>query len=245
MARKIAIALVFVALISILIGIKLREYKRDFLFEKALLAKLEAIEAKQDAILNRPGFAVNAAAARPQRPVIDPNKIYRISVGQSPVKGDPEAKVTIVEFSDFQCRFSQRFHPIALEAAGSYSKGVAYVFKGFPLGFHPQARAAVKALWAAKEQGKYWEMMDLLMKTPDKLAEGKFSDLAKQAGLDVGRFEKDLKEKDAQWEKIIEADLAAAKDAEVMGTPTFYINGKRTEARSLEEFKKQIDQLLK
>jgi len=248
MTKKVLVVWACAAFILVLTGIKMREYKKDFIFQKDLLEKLAKIEQKQEAILSRLGGSRNIAQRPedlPKRPVIDPNKIYTISVGQSPVKGDPQAKVTIVEFSDFQCPFSQKFHPIAVETVDAYSSGVKYVFKSFPLDYHAQARPATKALWAANEQGKYWEMMVLLFQNTKGVSEGKFKELAGQLGLDVNRFEKDLKEKDAQWGKLIEADLAAGKEAEVMGTPTFYINGKRTDARTVEEFKKEIDQLLK
>jgi len=247
MTKKILVVWACAAFILVLIGIKMREYKREFIFERSLLHKLAVIEQKQDTILkqlstNR-GFAQQPQAFQP--PAIDLNKIYQISAGQTPVKGDPNGKVTIVEFSDFQCPFSQKFHPMAIDVVNSYPVGVKYILKNFPLGFHAQAKPAAKALWAANEQGKYWEMMDLLVKKTNEVKEGKFKELAVQLGMDANRFEKDLKEKDAQWEKLIEEDLTAGKEAEVMGTPTFYINGKRTEARTVEEFKKEIDQLLK
>ena len=249
MTKKIFIVWACAAFIFVLVGIKMREYKTDFLFKSSLLQKLTMIEQKQDAILGQlggmRGLGQQRPEALPQRPEIDPNKIYTISLGESPFKGDPKAKVTIVEFSDFQCPFSQRFHPAAIDAVNAYASGVKYVLKNFPLGFHQQARPAAKALLAANEQGKYWEMMDLLVKSGKDVSEGKFKELAGQLGIDVNRFETDLKEKDAQWEKLIEADLAAGKEAEVMGTPTFYINGKRTDARTVEELKKEIDQLLK
>jgi protein-disulfide isomerase len=233
--------------VFLLIGIRIREYKTDYTLKKELLEKIDAIEQKQDAILSQlAGKGLGPRAGMPsQRPALDPNKVYKIDLGQSPVKGDPNAKVTVVEFSDFQCPFSQRFHPVAIDAVSAYPSGVKYVLKNFPLDFHDQARPAIKALLAANEQGKYWEMMDVLAKNGKEVGEGKFKELAGKIGIDVVRFEKDMKEKDAQWEKVINEDLAAAKQAEVMGTPTFYINGKRTNARTLEEFKKEIDQLLK
>ncbi|MCX5680698.1 MAG: thioredoxin domain-containing protein [Candidatus Omnitrophica bacterium] len=237
-------------LILVLIGLKIREYKRDFLFEKSILRKLSDLEKKQDEILNQLDLRKPDAMRQqpkgfqmPQMP--DPNKIYSLDLGASPVKGDLKGKVTLVEFSDFQCPYSKAFHSIFLSAANSYSSGVKFVFKNFPLSFHPQARPAAKALLAAKEQGKYWEMMELLFANADNLSETKFIELAGMLKLDIKRFAKDLKEKDGQWEKLIEADIVSAKKAEVMGTPTFYLNGKRTQARTAEDLKKEINQILK
>ncbi len=248
MTKKIILVWACAAFVFVLVGIKMREYKTEFTFQNKFLQRLTLIEQKQDAILAKLSGLKDLAGkpeALPQRPTIDPNKIYKITVGRSPVKGDPQAKVTIVEFSDFQCPFSQRFHPIVWEVANAYPQGVRYVFKNFPLSYHEQARSASKALWTANEQGKYWEYMSSLFQKPKEVSEGKFKELASELGLDADRFEKDLKEKDAQWEKLIEEDLSVVKEAEVMGTPTFYINGKRTEARTAEELKKEIDQLLK
>lgn len=248
--KRIVVIWACAAAILILIGIKMREYKREFLFERHLLTKLSDIEKKQDEILRQISQqkinAARPAADIPQRPPMpDPNKIYSISVGQSPVKGEASAKITIVEFSDIQCPFSKKFHSIFMNAVAGHSKDVKFIFKNFPLSFHDQAKPAVKALLAAKEQGKYWEMLDLLFANAESLSDAKYKELAASLKLDIARFEKDLKEKDAQWEKIIEADIEEGKKAEVMGTPTFYLNGKRTEARTAEDLKKEIDQLLK
>ena len=207
------------------------EKKQDEILKQIELRKVDSVRQQAD------GFQ------RPQAP--DPNKVYAIDLGVSPVKGDPKAKVTIVEFSDFQCPYSKTFHPVFTGAANAYPNDVKFVFKNFPLGFHPQARPAAKALLAANEQGKYWEMMELLFENAGTLSDAKFKELAGILKLDVNRFEKDLKEKDAQWEKLIEADMAEAKKAEVMGTPTFYLNGKRTQARTAEDLKKEINQILK
>jgi protein-disulfide isomerase len=250
MARKVFVVWACAAFIFILIGLKMREYKRDFLFQRNLLQSIAALETKQDEILKRLGdregniFGKKGEAFQ-RPPAEDPNKVYDIALGASPVKGDPNGQVTIVEFSDFECPFSQKFHPVVFEAVSTYPQGVRYVFKSFPLGYHPQARPAAKALWAAQEQGKYWEMMALLFQNAKNLSEIKIKECALQAGVNVDKFVSDLKEKEAQFEKFIEADIAAAEQAGVSGTPTFYINGKKTSARSVEALKQEIDQLLK
>lgn len=250
MLKRIIVIWACAAAILILIGIKVREYKREFLFEKHLLAKLADIEKNQNEILRQLGLQKGGSARPladiPQRPPMpDPNKIYSISVGQSPVKGEAKAKITIVEFSDIQCPFSKKFHPVFANAVNVYPKDVKFIFKNYPLNFHDQAKPAAKALFAAKEQGKYWEMLDLLFANAESLSDAKYKELAASLKIDTVRFVKDLKEKDTQWEKLIAADMEEGKKAEVMGTPTFYLNGKRTEARTAEELKKEIDQILK
>ncbi len=250
MVKRIVIIWACAALILVLIGLKVREYKRDFLFEKHILKQLSDLEKKQNEILQQISLQ-KAGTARPQgdgfakAQMPDPNKIYSIDLGASPVRGDLKAKVTIVEFSDFQCPYSKMFHPVFLGVTNAYPSGVKFVFKYFPLGFHAQARPAAKVLLAANEQGKYWQMMELLFENANALSDAKFKELAGKLKLDVKRFEKDLKEKDAQWEKLVEADIAAAKKADVMGTPTFYLNGKKTQAKTAEDLKKEINQILK
>ncbi len=215
--------------------------------QKTIEQRLATIEAKQMTILyslqalggkNIPG----PAQAMP--PAQDSNKVYNIGVGSSPVKGNKNAKVTIVEFSDFQCPYSQKFHPVVGEVMKTYPKDVNFVFKNFPLSFHPQARPAAKAALAAGEQGKYWEMVEALFQNGRELSDAKFEELAKQLGLNAEKFIKDYKDNDAKWEKLIGEDMAVAGQSGVQGTPTFFINGKKTNARDLAAYKQEIDQIL-
>ena len=214
--------------------------------QKNIAQRLTGIENKLNA-LGKGGFGPQAAQARvapPQPPAEDPNKVYTIGAGDSLIKGRKDAPVTIVEFSDFQCPFSQRFHPAVEEVLAAYPDNVNFVFKNFPLGFHPQAKPAAKAALAAREQGKYWEMMDLLFQNGQNLSDETFQKLAGQLSLDVERFMKDYKEKDAEWEKLIAEDMSLAENVDVRGTPTFYINGRKTNARDLNGYKAEIDKIL-
>jgi protein-disulfide isomerase len=178
-------------------------------------------------------------------PAEDFSKVYKIDIGQSQVKGNKDAKVTIVEFSDFQCPFSKRFHAVIEDVLKAYPNDVKFVFKNFPLSMHPQARSAAKASLAAAEQGKYWQMVDLLFQNNQVLSEDKYKELAGQLGMNVGKFMKDYKDKDAEWEKRIKDDMVLASSVDVRGTPTFFVNGMKTMARDLEGFKAQIDEILR
>ena len=226
--------------------------------QKAIEQRLAALEAKQAAIFNafanalRPtqGAGSGCGGPGPGAPAMMPppedfSKVYKIDLGHSSLQGKKDAKVTIVEFSDFQCPFSQRFHPVVPEVLKAYPNDVNYVLKNFPLQFHQQARPAVKASLAAREQGKYWEMVEALFQSRGNLTEDNFKESAKQLGLNVEKFMKDYKEKDAEWEKIIQEDLSTGANAAVGGTPTFYINGKKTMARDLASFKQEVDKILK
>lgn len=184
------------------------------------------------------------AGARQGPPPEDLTKVYDIPLAHSPVKGNKDASVTIVEFVDFQCPFCARFQPPILEALKAYPKDVNYVLKNFPLSFHQEAKSAAKAAFAASEQGKYWEMVDVLLENGRSLGETKYEEFAKDLGLDVEKFKDDYAKKDAKWEKYIQADLSLAQKVNVRGTPTFYINGRKTRARDFNSLKKEIDQIL-
>lgn len=184
------------------------------------------------------------ARARQAPPPEDPSKVYNIPVAHSPIRGSKNATVTIVEFVDFQCPFCMRFHPPVMEALKTYPKDVNYILKNFPLPFHAQAKPAAKAAFAAGEQGKYWEMADVLLENGKSLNEETFKKLAGDIGLDVEKFMGDYKNKDAQWEGYINKDMSLSTQVSVRGTPTFYINGRKTNARDFNSLKKEIDQIL-
>jgi protein-disulfide isomerase len=127
----------------------------------------------------------------------------------------------------------------------AYPNDVKYVIKNFPLPFHPHAKPAAKAALAAGEQGKYFEMADALMSNQQSLGDAKYKELAQQIGLNLKQFEKDLKEKDAKFEAIIADDMQMVDAVDVRGTPTFFMNGKKTMARDAAGFKREIDLILK
>ncbi len=153
-------------------------------------------------------------------------------------------KVEIVEFSDFQCPFCSRFHPVIEQVLAAYPGKVSYVIKHFPLQFHPQAKPAVKAIFAAGEQGKYWEMVDLILKDNRDVSDAKLEEYAKQLNLNMKKFGESFADKDGKFEKLIQTDIELAGKTDVRGTPTFYINGKKTMARDLDSFKREIDAIL-
>jgi predicted DsbA family dithiol-disulfide isomerase len=166
----------------------------------------------------------------------DPSKQVQLDVGESPVRGSPMAPVTIVEFSDFECPFCAAAHPV-LERVVSESDGkVRLVFKQFPLESHPNARAAARATVAAGKQGKFWEMHDRLFDNQDALDPASLSRHARELGLDMERFRKDMGSEET--EARIEADRALGRRAGIRGTPSIFINGRLYEGglRSLPAY---------
>ncbi len=155
----------------------------------------------------------------------DDTKIEKLTSHDSPLRGSPMAPVTIYEFSDFQCPHCKMTAPILKKLVEESNGKVKLIFKQYPLPMHPKAREASKAAVAAQQQGKFWEMHDLIFENQDRLGTADFEDYAKQLGLDVKRFKADMQSKET--ERKIEADLAEGKGAGVDSTPSIYVNNRR------------------
>ncbi|MFP4473884.1 MAG: DsbA family protein [Candidatus Omnitrophota bacterium] len=209
---------------------------------------------KLDSVNNRLDTVIELASGRgprdpqPQRPPKPPAEDYSrkhdIPTAGLPVKGAEDAEITIVGFLDLQCPFSARFQPAFDEALKAYPDKVNYVVKHFPLAFHPQAVPAAKAVIAAGQQGKYFEMLDLILENNRQLSEEKYVEFADQLGLDTDKFMTDMEQNAESWEELIQQDYALGQKVDVRGTPTFYIDGYKTGARSVEAIKKEIEERL-
>ena len=203
--------------------------------QKEILAKLDA--------LDKAVAQVKAAPAAAQRPQIDPNKVYTLNTADSPSKGPNDAKVTIVEFSDYQCPFCSQAEPLLDQVMAAYPKDVKRVYKQFPLtSIHPNAMPASKAAVAAGKQGKFWEMHAKLFGNQRELSPDNYKKWAEELKLDVAKFEKDMASPEVQAQ--IDKEMAEAKAADVTGTPTIFVNGKRLQQRSMDGFKAAIDPAL-
>ena len=175
---------------------------------------LAEISQKQDEILaklerDRRGAEEAAGSGPRRRAPEDYDKVYTIPIAELAGARRPRRPVTIVEFSDFQCPFCARATPLIADVLKKYPKGVHFVYKQFPLPMHPMARPAAQASIAAQEQGKFWEMHDVLFDNQPSLDVAKFPEYAKQAGLDVARFKNDLEQKKAEYDKRIDAEIVA------------------------------------
>ena len=182
------------------------------------------------------------AAARPAEVPRgpDPNRRYPVNVAGSPAIGPADAKVTIVEFSDFQCPFCARVGPTVKQIHDKYPDQVRIVFKHLPLDMHAKALPAALAAEAAARQGKFWEMHDKIFADQQNMAPEKYAEYAAQLGLDVAKFEKDRVS--AEVKARVDTDKREAAQLGATGTPSFYINGKYTSgAQPFEAFKEKID----
>jgi protein-disulfide isomerase len=143
----------------------------------------------------------------------------------APVLGPAAAPVTIVEFSDFQCPYCVAAVPQIQALMKEFPTQVKLVFKQYPLDNHSQAAFAAAAALAAQNQGKFWQMHDALFAHHSDLSEPNVLALAKGLGLDMQRFQTDLKSPAVG--QIVKRDIADGDRAGVPGTPTLYIDGQR------------------
>jgi protein-disulfide isomerase len=205
--------------------------------QKQILAKIEELSKKIDQA--RAAAPAQRAASGP-----DPEKVYTLAVGKSPVKGPAAAPVSIVEFSDYQCPFCARSEPLILDALKQYPDKVNFVYKHFPLtSIHPHAWGAANAAAAAQKQGKFWEMHEVLFANQKALDPTKLKDYAQQIGLDVQRFESDMNSDEVK--AAVREDVQQAQTLQIRGTPTIFVNGKLLQQRTSDGLKQVIEDQLK
>ena len=180
----------------------------------------------------------------------------RISLDDDPIRGDPDAPITIIEFSDFQCPFCARFHiqtlPSLLEEYISVGK-VNLVYRDFPIqSIHPNALPAAVAAECADDQGKYWEYHDMLFEKQSSWARldsnsaiSTFSQYATDIGLEKEQFDSCLGS--GKYLEEVQGDLRDGREYEITGTPGFFIGNEKigfvklNGAQPFESFKRIID----
>jgi len=170
-----------------------------------------------------PGPTTTPGEGKVPEPVANDVERYRIPL-EGPFRGAVNAKVNIVEFSDFQCPFCSRAAQTIRLLLEQYPNDVRIYFRHLPLPFHVDASLAAEAAMAADGQGKFWEMHDKLFANQENLKRADLEGYARDLGLDVGRFKQDLDHQ--TWRKAVAADAALASQMGVVGTPNFFINGR-------------------
>ena len=153
-----------------------------------------------------------------------PDAPQGVDISNDPRLGDPDAPVTIVEFSDFQCPFCARFHEETFPALRRlYGDRIQWVFVNRPFAAHQYARRAAIAAECATRQGRFWEYAEALFADQSDLGRGAVEDTAEAVGLDMEAFESCVADEATAGE--VEADIAEANRLGVDGTPAFYVNG--------------------
>ncbi len=170
----------------------------------------------------------------------------RIEVNYDParVRGDKNAPITIVEFSDFQCPFCKKAHPVLKELLSKYAGDVKLAYRDFPLrGLHPEAVITAEASRCAAEQEKFWQYHDRLFESQDQLDRTSLGMYAEEVGLDRNEFDDCLDS--GKFRAQIERDFQDGTRAGVTGTPAFFVNGVvLTGALPLAAFEKVIEEEL-
>ncbi len=167
----------------------------------------------------------------------------KIEVGNSPVKGPQDAKITIIEFSDFQCPFCKRGKDTMDQILKAYPKDVKIAFKHLPLDFHKNAKPAALATLAAGKQGKFWEMHDIFFDNQSSLSPEFITATAEKLGLNMDKFKADMASDELA--KQVEADMKLARENGIGGTPGFFVNGVAVKgAYPFDHFKGIIDRWL-
>jgi len=165
-------------------------------------------------------------AAAPEMMLED--KPVPISIAGDPVRGPADAKITIVEFSDFQCPFCAKAVGEVQKVLAKYPKNVRFIFKQYPLDSHSQAELAAEAALSAQAQGKFWEMHDKMYANFRLINRQRIYLWASELGMDTNKLKADLDSR--KYEKRVAMEEKEGDEAGVEGTPTFFINGKRLNA---------------
>lgn len=201
---------------------------------KTLTEMLAYIDAEN------PKKGAGAAAAAEAPP--GPKKV--VIPAHSPRQGAKNAKVTIVEFSDFQCPFCGRVVPTVKQLLEKYPRDVQVVFVNQPLPFHENAKGAAKAFLAARGQNKAWQLHDKMFANQQALTAPQLEGYAKEVGLDVAKWKKELD--DPTTERMLADDQALASSVGANGTPTFFINGRELSgAQPFPAFQAIVDEEIK
>ncbi len=176
---------------------------------------------------------------KPRRPT------FPIELGNAPVTGGRDAKVTIVEFSDFQCPYCAKGADLIRDIKKKYGNKIKVAFKNFPLPFHNHAEKAAVAGLCANEQGSdyFWKMHDAMFANQAGLDPDGLKKTAQKVGLKADAFEKCLSEN--KYLSQVNADMEEGKKIKVKSTPTFFVNGQLINgAQPIEVFSEVIDEEL-
>jgi protein-disulfide isomerase len=169
--------------------------------------------------------------------------VYQISTDDQPLKGTQTAAVTIVEFTDYRCSSCVATTPVLERLLGEYNGKVRLIVRDFPLEQHVDAFKAAEAAEGAREQGKYWEYVALLMRNQSALGADQLKAYASQLSLDRKRFDEALDS--GKFADKVQRDLRDGIKYGVAGTPAIFINGRLVADRTYETLKAAIDDALK
>jgi protein-disulfide isomerase len=182
---------------------------------------------------------VSESLAKRYRPVA----AKKIDVSDAPMKGNPKARITLVEFADYECPHCKHFQPVLHQILDEFPNDVKLYFKHYPLPQHTMARQAAEAAAAAQKQGKFWQYQDKLWEHQDDLSPAEIEKVAKESGLDVAKFRQDLASDPVKAK--VEKDKNDGSAAGIQATPTLYIDGREyTDSRDADSLREWIKDAL-
>ncbi len=218
---------------------KLKKEQRQKTFKKI------AIWVGIAAVLIAAVYGLFQIANSPQTTSTSSGKLPQVTK-EDPVTGNPNAKVTLVEYADFQCPACAAYHPMVKQLLTDYNGKIYFVYRYFPLtAIHQNAMISSLAAFAAGLQSKFWEMHDMLFQTQNSWASSPkaretFIDFAKKLDLDIDKFKTDL-ESD-KGKNFINDTYNKGQAIGVNSTPTFFINGTKIQnPRTYNDFKSLIE----
>jgi protein-disulfide isomerase len=212
----------------------------------ALMPQIRQYLAEQRAGIRREAFLDELRVKSKVEVLLKPPAVFRapIDLAGTPSRGPQDARVTIVEFSDFHCPFCRRVQPTLTQLLARYPKDVRLVYKHMPLDqLHPQARRAAEASWCAQQQGRFWEYHDLLYAGGPDGSDATLTGIAARAGLDAAAYQQCMASGKAAEE--VEKHVREGAKFGVEGTPGFFVNGRFINgAVPLEAFVQIVDEEL-
>ena len=209
----------------------------------AAMAVAAAKQGKSEAEIRQILAESNLAKEAKQRNriLLDP---VEIPIAGAPFKGPAEAKVTVVEFSDFQCPYCAVAVGSLNELLQAYPRDVRLVFKQFPLEIHSTAALAAAAALSAHAQGRFWPLHDKMYAEFRRLNRTNILQWANELGLDPVRFKADMDS--AITQAAVQRDMNDGLRAGVQGTPTVFVNGKKYQGSlDFDAFRAVVDSELK
>ena len=183
------------------------------------------------------GASIQIFLTAPQPPV------FQIAIDDQPIRGNANAAVTLMAFSDFQCGACAQVHEVLNRLSAEYGNNLRLVMRDYPLEQHANAFRAAEAAEAAREQGKFWEYAAVLFHNQKALEIDKLKEYASQLQLDRTKFDAALDSR--KFREQVTRDLDEGNRLGVNATPTFFVNGRRVSEISYQALKAAIDAALK
>jgi protein-disulfide isomerase len=166
-------------------------------------------------------------------------QVLQVPVDDDPSIGPPTAKVTVVAFVDFQCSACAAFSPLMKKVIAEFGDSVRLVVRDFPLTeIHEHGMDAARAGFAARQQGKFFELGDVMYRNQDALDDESITKYARDVGMNVEQFQRDMNSPAATAE--IKHDMADGNALGVNGTPSVFVNGVKLQRISASRLRELI-----